>query len=184
MKKSTFIWEPKNLEVNSFRNGDLIYEAKTIDELEAAAVKHLPAWCNYNNDPSNNAKYGKLYNWYAVNDPRGLAPAGFHIPSDSEWTHYINSIGGKDVAGKKMKCTFGWNNKGNGDNSSGFSGLPGGFRAYNGKYLNMGDFGYWLSSTEYHPFISWYRILYCSYNFVYRDFYFKGYGMSVRCLKD
>lgn len=184
MKKSTQIWASTNLDVSTFRNGDLVPEAITNEEWEKAGVKHSPVWCYYDNDPANNAKYGKLYNWYAVNDPRGLAPAGWHIPSDSEWTKFIRTLGGKDIAGKKMKNNYGWNDNGNGDNSSGFAGLPGGFRAYNGTYLNSGDFGYWWCFTEHNSFNSWFRILYCSYNFVYRDFFFKGYGMSVRCLKD
>jgi uncharacterized protein (TIGR02145 family) len=184
MVKKQLIWSPKNLDVTTFRNGDPITEAHTADEWEEAGVKGIPAWCYYDNDPANNTKYGKLYNWHSVKDPRGLAPEGFHIPTDAEWTKYISSIGGKDTAGKKMKSPHGWNNKSHGDNSSGFAGLPGGFRAYNGKFLNAGDFGYWWSQTEYNSFSSWYRILYCSYDFIYRDFYFKGYGMSVRCLKD
>jgi uncharacterized protein (TIGR02145 family) len=184
MKKSTQIWAAANLDVSSFRNGDLIPEAVTREEWDEAAAQLTPAWCYYDNNPVNNSKYGKLYNWYAVNDPRGLAPDGWRIPSDTEWALFINNQGGKDIAGKKMKSTQGWNDRGNGDNSSGFDALPGGFRAYNGRFLNEGDFGYWWSSTEYNPFSAWYRILYCSYIFVYRDFYFKGYGMSVRCLKD
>jgi len=184
MKKSNFIWAGKNLDLATFRNGDKIPEAKTSAEWEQAALKHAPAWCYYDNDHVNNEKYGKLYNWYALTDPRGLAPEGWHIPTDAEWTQYIHTIGGKDIAGQKMKNAIGWNNKGNGDNSSGFAGLPGGFRAYNSKFLNAGDFGYWWCITEHDSFSAWYRILYCSYEFVYRDFYFKGYGMSVRCLKD
>lgn len=184
MKKPTQIWAETNLDVSCFRNGDLITEATTAEKWEEAGAKGLAAFCYFNNDPLNNAKYGKLYNWYAVNDPRGLAPEGWHIPSDAEWTILINKLGGKEKAGKKMKSTHGWNDHGNGDNSSEFNGLPGGFRAYNSKYLNAGDFGYWWSSSELNQFIAWYHILYCSYNFVYRDFYFKGYGMSVRCLKD
>jgi uncharacterized protein (TIGR02145 family) len=184
MKKKNQIWAEKNLDISIFRNGDIIPQAITADEWEEAGVKCKPAWSYYDNDPLNDAKYGKLYNWYAVIDPRGLAPSGWHIPTDNEWTRYINSIGGKEVAGKKMKCSHGWNDRCHGDNSSGFSGMPGGFRAYNGKFLNLGDFGYWWSSTEYNSFSSWYRILYCSYDFIYRDFYFKGYGMSVRCLMD
>lgn len=184
MKKISHIFTTSNLDVSCFRNGDVIPEAITAAEWEEAGVKQTPAWCYYDNNRENNGKYGKLYNWYAVNDRRGLAPDGWHIPSDAEWVQFINSIGGKDTAGKKMKSTIGWNDKGDGDNSIGFSGLPGGFRAYNGIYLNAGDFGYWWSTTEYNPFISWYCILYSTYNFVYRDFYYKGYGMSVRCFKD
>jgi uncharacterized protein (TIGR02145 family) len=184
MKKKNLIWAATNLDVSNFRNGELIPETTTPEEWEEAAVNHTPAWCYYDNDPANNAKYGKLYNWYAVIDLRGLAPEGFHIPTDTEWTQYITSLGGKDLAGKKMKSAHGWNDRCHGDNSSGFTGMPGGFRAYNGKFLNSCDFGYWWSATEYNSFSAWYRILYCSYNFVYRDFYFKGYGMSVRCLMD
>src|SRR5690606_33259564 len=97
------------------------------------------AWCYYNNDPANEIIYGKLYNWYAVNDPRGLAPVGWHIPSDSEWTILTDYLGGFEVAGGKMKetGTTHWANPNIGaDNSSGFTGLPGGYRAYNSAEFN------------------------------------------------
>ena len=71
----------KNLNVSRFRNGEIIFEAKTIEEWEKAGENKTPAWCYYNNNPTNGAKYGKLYNWYAVNDIRALAPKGWHIPS-------------------------------------------------------------------------------------------------------
>lgn len=70
----TQVWRTKNLDVATFRNGDSIPQAKTNEEWEKAAENQQPAWCYYNNDPANGAKYGKLYNWYAVNDSRGLAP--------------------------------------------------------------------------------------------------------------
>jgi len=102
------VWMTKNLDVSTFRNGDPIPEAKTDEAWKAAGENKQPAWCYYDNDPKNGTKYGKLYNWYAVNDPRGLAPAGYHIPTDAEWTVLTDYLGGEDVAGKKMKSTSGW----------------------------------------------------------------------------
>jgi uncharacterized protein (TIGR02145 family) len=120
------VWMAKNLNVEVFRNGDSIPEVKTNEEWEKAWKKGKPAWCYYDNNPANGTKYGKLYNWFAVNDPRGLAPKDWHIPSDSEWTVLTDFLGGEDVAGKKMKSTSGWQNNGKGNNKSGFSCLPGG----------------------------------------------------------
>jgi uncharacterized protein (TIGR02145 family) len=105
----TQTWTTENLNVSTFRNGDPIMEAKTNEEWEQAGENKQPAWCYYENDPKNGAKYGKLYNWFAVNDPRGLAPAGFHIPTDAEWTILSTFLGGESTAGKKMKSLSGWN---------------------------------------------------------------------------
>lgn len=106
----TQVWMTKNLDVATFRNGDPIPEAKTNEEWKKAGENKQPAWCYYNNDPANGAKYGKLYNWYAVNDPRGLAPIGYHIPSVVEWTIIVEYLGGEEAAGKKMKSTTEWLN--------------------------------------------------------------------------
>ncbi len=100
------VWMTKNLDVSTFRNGDPIPQAKTAAEWKAADENKQPAWCYYDNDPANGAKYGKLYNWYAVNDSRGLAPAGYHIPSDVEWKQLTDFLGSE--AGKKMKSKSGW----------------------------------------------------------------------------
>jgi uncharacterized protein (TIGR02145 family) len=102
------IWHAKNLNVSTFRNGDPIPEAKTDEEWTRAGENKQPAWCYYDNDPANGTKYGKLYNWYAVNDPRGLAPAGYHIPTDLEWDALTAHLGGAKGGGKKMKSTSGW----------------------------------------------------------------------------
>jgi uncharacterized protein (TIGR02145 family) len=88
------IWMAKNLNVSTFRKGDPIPEVKSEDDWENAAKNHQPAWCYYDNEPKNGAVYGKLYNWYAVSDPRGLAPNGWHIPSDEEWTDLHLALGG------------------------------------------------------------------------------------------
>ena len=178
----TQVWMSKNLDVAKFRNGDPIPEAKTDEEWEKAGKNKQPAWCYYKNDTANGAKYGKLYNWYAVIDPRGLAPTGYHIPSDAEWTTLENFLG-VDV-GKKMKSTNGWIDQGNGTNSSGFNGLPGGFRATNGTFNYIGSTGYWWSSTEYYTVNAWYRGLYYSSGSVDSYYGSKLSGLSVRCLRD
>ena len=114
------VWTTENLNVDKFRNGEIIPEAKTAAEWHKAGENKQAAWCYYNNDSSNGTKYGKLYNWYAVNDPRGLAPEGWHIPSDQEWTDLTNYLGGVEQAGAKMKSKEGWLENGNGTNESGF----------------------------------------------------------------
>jgi uncharacterized protein (TIGR02145 family) len=144
----TQIWAEANLNVNTFRNGDTIPEAKTNKEWVAAGDAGKPAWCYYNNDPANGPKYGKLYNWYAVNDPRGLAPAGWSLPGDADWTKLMYYLGGPDASGRKMKNTTGWIDGNIGTNESGFTGLSGGYRVENGTFLNLGSIGTWWSSTE------------------------------------
>jgi uncharacterized protein (TIGR02145 family) len=148
-------WMIKNLDVAMFRNGEPIPEAKTDKEWVEAGENKQPAWCYYNNDPANGAKYGKLYNWYAVADPRGLCPAGWHVPSYGEWYQLIVYLGGYKKAGKKMKAKEGWVMNGNGNNSSGFTGLPGGIRDGDDGIIRSGSFagdlgynGIWWSSTE------------------------------------
>ena len=113
VKIGTQVWTSKNLEVSTFRNGEAIPEAKSKEEWAKAGVNRQPAWCYYDNDPNNGKKYGKLYNWYAVNDSRGLAPKGYYIPSDAEWTVLTDFLGGDGKAGEKMKSKSGWKGKSN-----------------------------------------------------------------------
>jgi len=176
------VFMSKNLDVSTFRNGDPIPQAKTYEEWGRAGENQQPAWCYYNNDPANGAKYGKLYNWYAVNDSRGLAPEGWHVPSDAEWTILTDYLG--PDAGTKMKSKTGWNENGNGTNSSGFSGLPGGYRDFNGTFSSIGNYGYWWSSSENTTSLAWYRYLYYFSGDVNRSSYIKERGFSVRCLRD
>ena len=100
------VWTSKNLDVSTYRNGDAIPQVQDANAWENLTTG---AWCYYDNDASNGTKYGKLYNWYAVNDPRGLAPKGYHIPTDAEWTQLSDYLGGESKAGTKMKTTSGWN---------------------------------------------------------------------------
>jgi uncharacterized protein (TIGR02145 family) len=178
----TQVWMTKNLDVSTFRNGDPIPEAKTTEEWENAGKNKQPAWCYYDNDPKNGEKYGKLYNWYAVSDPRGLAPAGYHIPNDAEWTTLKNYIGNDN--GNKMKSTSSWADNGNGTNSSGFSGLPGGYRYFNCTFYDFGGYGGWWSSTENGANSAWCRSLHCFDGDVGRYGNSKTVGFSVRCLRD
>ena len=101
----TQTWTTKNLDVETYRNGDVIPQVQ-----DATAWSNLTsgAWCYYENNTANGSTYGKLYNWYAVNDPRGLAPNGYYIPSDADWKILTDYLGGESAAGTKMKSTSGW----------------------------------------------------------------------------
>ncbi len=177
-------WMGKNLAVAFYRNGDPIPQV-TDPGLWAGLT--TGAWCYYNNDPILGYKYGKLYNWYAVNDPRGLAPQGWHIPSDAEWTTLANTLGGEIEAGGKMKepGTANWTGPNTGaDNSSGWAGLPGGFRNFNGPFSVVGVTGYWWSSTVNATTVAWNRNLFFTNGSLYRNIFDKRNGFSVRCLRD
>jgi uncharacterized protein (TIGR02145 family) len=176
-------WMAENLNVSRFRNGDTIQEAKSDEEWENALEIKQPAWCYIENNQANITKYGKLYNWYAVNDPRGIAPSGWQIPSDEAWTILTDFLGGNELAGVKMKSNSGWLNDGNGTNSSGFSALPGGNRSI-GFFYALGEVGFWWSSTEDGPDYAWSRCLSWYKGNLTRKNYWKVLGLSVRCIKD
>jgi uncharacterized protein (TIGR02145 family) len=179
----TQTWAIASLNVSTFRNGDSIPEARTNKEWVAAGESGKPAWCYYNNNPANGLKYGKLYNWYAVNDPRGLAPVGWTLSSDADWAKLTYYLGGQEVAGSKMKSASGWSDGNNGTNESGFIGLPGGYRVENGTFLNIGSIGIWWSSTESKALsaIDHYN---AQNNSLGRSSSPKQRGESVRCLRN
>jgi uncharacterized protein (TIGR02145 family) len=183
VKIGTQTWSSVNLVVSTFRNGDSIPEAKTPKEWVAAGSAGKPAWCYYNNDPAMGKRFGKLYNWYAVSDPRGLAPAGWKIPSEDDWSKLAGYLGGQQMAGNKMKSTSGWIDGNNGTNESGFNGFPGGYRVENGSFLNVGNIGTWWSSTESKNLtaVDFYLVLSGSFN---RSNNSRQRGESVRCLKE
>jgi uncharacterized protein (TIGR02145 family) len=183
VKIGTQTWAVANLNVSTFRNGDSIPEAKTNKEWETAGASGKPAWCYYNNNPANGPKYGKLYNWYAVNDPRGLAPAGWILPTDADWANLVSSSGGQGGAGTRMKSVSGWSDGDNGNNESGFTGLPGGYRVENGTFLNLGSIGTWWSSTESKTSTAIDHYLGLSGS-VGRSITPKQRGESVRCLRN
>lgn len=147
------IWTSRNLDLDHFRNGDKIPEVRTTEEWIIAAAEKRPAWCYYENDPFKGKKFGKIYNWYAVIDPRGIAPEGWHIPTLEEWENLELALG-KDKAGLKMKTKTGWGK--NGSNEVGFSALSGGYRdpwSYPEFYL-ISRWARWFScsSSEGKPF--------------------------------
>jgi len=128
-------------------------------------------------------EYGRLYNWYAVDEARGLCPSGWHVPTDGEWTVMTGFLGGENVAGVQMKTTYGWYDGGNGTNSSGFSGLPGGFRDFSGYFSSAGSHGNWWSSSPVGS-SAWFRYLGSNGESVYRNGDDRRSGFSVRCVRD
>jgi len=175
-------WMKRNLDVVRYRNGDIIPEEAAADWSNLTTG----AWCWYNNNSANGPIYGKLYNWYAVNDPRGLAPVGFHVPTDAEWLTLMSTLGGSTVSGGAMKesGTSHWNPPNTGaNNSSGFTALPGGIRREDSfSYINQ--IGAWWTSTEFDSLVAYYFRTDNQSAFLEYIDDFKGRGFSVRCIKD
>jgi uncharacterized protein (TIGR02145 family) len=177
------VWMSQNLDVDKFQNGDTIPRARTDFEWARAGKLKQPAWCYYNNDSVNGKKYGRIYNWYAINDKRGLAPAGWHVPSQADWTSLANQLGGERVAGAKIRFTG--EKKNENTNESGFTGLLSGFRAIDGRFLNYGIAGYWWSSTESSPVTGWcYTISYFGSSLNADRLGYKQMGFYVRFVKE
>lgn len=187
VKIGTQTWMTENLNVDKFRNGDIIPQVQSEEDWENAANEKKPVWCYYENSSANGARYGKLYNWYAVNDPRDLAPNGWHIPTNKEWKELTNYLGGWKVAVAKLKSKEGWFENGNGTNESGFSALPGGRRSEydQNSYIFRGidKWGFWWSSSNYVKKTSITRSICYNGTFQWLD-WDKGEGMSVRCVKN
>ncbi len=178
-------WQRRNLDVSTYRNGDVIPYVK--DNTTWANLT-TGAWCWYNNDPELGKIYGKLYNWYAVNDSRGLAPEGWHIPSDAEWIVLTNTLGGSAVAGGALKQigTSLWNSPNTGaTNSTNFTALPGGYRTdISGVFAFLNSLGEWWSSNEINASSGKGYTLYSSNSSLSPGTIGKKYGLSVRCIKD
>ena len=176
-------WISKNLNVDTFRNGDPIPEAKTEDEWDAARENRQPACCIYNFDPAMGEKYGKLYNWHAVNDPRGLAPVGFRVPSNQDWEELVSYLGGSKKVGKKLQANYDWKAKYLGPDEFGFSAIPGGYALRVGGFANQGINASWWSSSEANNSDAYSRVLEESGWWIYSNSC-KGQGYSVRCIQD
>jgi uncharacterized protein (TIGR02145 family) len=190
----TQTWTECNLNVTTYRNGNIIPQ---VTGNTAWAALTTGAWCYYNNDPSNELIYGKLYNWYAIKDSRGLGPLGYHIPTDAEWTTLTNGLGGLTVAGGKMKTTgtIQTNNgcwqtpNTNATNESGFDAQPGGYRLSDGTFEFSPPFTYgtlagWWSLTEAGAPFAYARALSYNGEGVSRSNFSKQNGFSVRLIKD
>jgi uncharacterized protein (TIGR02145 family) len=190
----TQIWSTTNLDVTTYRDGTPIPQVTDPTQWQNLTTG---AWCYYNNDPANGIIYGKLYNWYAVagihdNDPstpnKILAPTGWHVPSDTEWSTLTTFLGGNTVAGGKMKSigTSLWQSPNTAaTNSSGFTGFPGGYRSNDGIFNDFMINGNWWSSSEGNiPNISWTRYLHYNDSFAGFVTFNKIGGFSVRLVKD
>jgi uncharacterized protein (TIGR02145 family) len=183
------IWTQSNLNVSKYRNGDVIPQ---ITDATQWANATTGAWCYYANNTANGIVYGKMYNWFAVNDSRGLAPIGWHIPSNIEWTTLTDCLGGTfidaftiGVAGGKMKevGTTHWSPPNLGaTNSSGFTGLPGGQRNYFGNFETF-QIGSWWSSSEFGNFAA-HRSVFYDTTTVVKSSLGKLTGLYIRCVKD
>lgn len=185
------IWSGNNLDVTTYRNGDPI--PQVTDPVKWANLT-TGAWCYYNNDSVNCAKYGKIYNWYAINDKRGLAPYGWRIATDNDWRTLANYIGGTSVAGGKLKDEGTiqdksglWNAPNVGaTNEIGFAALPGGMRKNNGVFVDLSNWGYWWTSTmsEVDNSYSYYVSMSLSdTNLNVGNYHYKTVGMTVRLVK-
>lgn len=178
------IWMAENLKVTRYRNGD------AIPEITSGATwigRTAGARCSYDNSAANASIYGFLYNWHAAIDQRGIAPEGWHVPSNDEWQTLADYLGGiADAGGKlKEKGTSHWNNPNNyATNETGFTGLPGGYRENNGDFVFLGSVGYFWTTSESNTLLSWYRKLYGTLSMLDSGFMFKYYGFSLRCIKD
>jgi uncharacterized protein (TIGR02145 family) len=192
VKINSVEWLKTNLNVTHYRNGDVIPEVT-----DPALWNGLTtgAWCYYNNDPAN----GKLYNWYAVNDPRGLAPAGWHIPTDAEWSSLTTFLGGENVAGQKLKdngaTSWAASSISFNTNQSGFSALATGVGYLNYHYVSgstpalsdlfkwQNEATYWWSSTLNGSAVWTLNVAYQT-NATTRSVALKTSALSVRCVKN
>jgi uncharacterized protein (TIGR02145 family) len=189
------IWMAENLKTTKYNDGTAIPNLTGGDTWAAATTG---AYGDYSNNPSNSTTYGRLYNWYAVdnnaatkvasNGGKNVCPTSWHVSTNAEWTTLTTYLGGESVAGGKLKetGTTHWASPNTGaTNETGFTALPGGYRYRDGSYAGgYGGHGYWWSSTEASSVSAWYRVIY--FNYIYVEIYYdeKRYGFSVRCLKD
>ncbi len=190
-------WATTNLNVVTFRNGDPIRYVTNNDEWIRCHSNGVPAYCYYNNDPRNGETYGAIYNWFAMADPRGLAPEGFRVANDIDWAilynflkRGINNYQDQGISAIKLKSSHSWLEGGNGEDQYGMSILPGGYRMLNGSYDGIGNsVGIWSRDT-----ITYYGYsksnAYSSYNIYFQanmnDMLFKKEntrtGFYVRCI--
>ena len=199
-------WFAENLRSETYGNGEEIPAGLTDSAWQnttssALAIYGEDAGCSNASpdidacDPTQSLdEYGRLYNWYAVDDARGLCPSGWHVPSDDDWITMEMALGISGVEvnetgwrgtneGTQMKAEYVWPGDANDTNSSGFTGLPGGWRSDGGYFGNAGANGYWWSSSPSGLF-AWSRYLSSDYEGVYRGRFLRTHGFSVRCIQD
>jgi len=176
-------WLKENLNVSRYRNGDSITRINDDNQWQNNTSE---AYTVFDNNDDNCKIYGKLYNWHAVVDPRLICPEDWHVPSDAEWTILVNYLGGSSLAGGKMKEAGyeHWQSPNTGaDNSSGFTALPAGIRAFNSDFYQLGELTGWWSSTEYDIENAWIRDVFFDSSTLNHSLG-KLVGFSCRCIKD
>lgn len=173
-------WMTKNLDVITFRNGDLIPQACNFEEWAQFSRKGQPAWCYHDFFEENGKKYGKLYNWYAINDPRELAPKGWFLPSYQDWLVFKNYLEIHDNTGKKIKSSSGWLDNNNGTNESGFLAYPCGY--ISGNFISFEHSGNWWSTTKAKAAEAYQFGIWGSHqSFMSTEL---NCGLSVRCIRE
>jgi uncharacterized protein (TIGR02145 family) len=180
----TQLWMAENLKTTRYNDGT---EIPLVTNEQKWLDLSTPGYCWYNNDPATyKITYGALYNWYAVNTGK-LAPKGWHIPTDAEWTTLSDYLGGEAIAGGKLKetGTAHWISPNtDATNEIGFTGLPGGIRHDDGEFYKIGSYGFWWGSTETGFYYAWNRFLNFGNGQINKDYFSKKDGFNVRCVRD
>jgi len=181
----TQFWMAENLKTTKYRNGDNI---PNVTGNTAWGNLTTGAYSWYNNDASAyKITYGGLYNWYAANDTRNLAPSGWHVPTDEEWTVLTTHLGGAATSGGKVKETgyAHWKNPNSrATNETGFTALPGGYRFLDGTFDENGTWSVWWCSTSSSTGRAPTRAVFYNYIDIGRDISDKKDGFALRCIKD
>jgi uncharacterized protein (TIGR02145 family) len=180
----TQVWMVENLKTTRYSNGEPI---PNITDANQWSNLTSGAFSNYNNDESIALEYGRLYNYYTVIDNRNLCPTGWHVPANDDWITLTTYLGGESVAGGKLKetGTNHWKSPNTGaTNETGFTALPGGHRSNSGNFNDIGDDGYWWSSTGDGTNNAWNRDIDYNTSDMFRDDAGTNRGFSVRCLQD
>ncbi len=180
----TQIWMAGNLKTTKYRDGTII---PLVTDNTSWSNLTSGAYSDYSNTPSTSITYGRLYNWYAINDGHNVCPIGWHVPIDAEWTTLITYLGGNNVAGGALKevGTLHWLTPNDGaTNLSGFTALGSGYRGNDGIFSNLDYSGIFWSATEDNATYAWYRVIVYYSSFVMRTNFYKSNGFSVRCMRD
>lgn len=178
-------WTTSNLSVACFANGDQIPHIESKKDWVEALEQSIPAWCYYENNTDNLSIYGRLYNWFAVVDERGLAPDGWRIPSDEDWRRTVNAVGPYELAGKLLKSRKLWEPSNHqGIDSLGFCALPGGYRNFYGDFFYLERHAYFWSTTEHYDRLAWYHTMDLHTNSIMRYYNIKGNGFSCRLVRE
>jgi uncharacterized protein (TIGR02145 family) len=177
------VWMAENLRVSRYRNGDSISEKQNGTEWSAL---ENGAWAAYDNKKENGVRYGFLYNWLAVNDPRGLAPKGWHVATDGEWSELAEALGGEEKAGGALKAPGQWKQSGLAEQkASGFNAVPSGARRdSDGQFVLLGEFARFWTSSVAGPGKVFGRAMEYYDGALRHGEVKKGNGFSVRCVED